>query len=90
MSTQRFRTFIRENERGRVFVLLPFDPPKYWGPRALYRVRGTIAGHPFEGRLSTGALRYWFSLNDEFLARTGLGTGDDVEVEITPFDPPSK
>lgn len=85
LESKRFRATVSRSDRGRVFVALPFEPAAEWGPRALYAVRGTIAGHAFEGRLSTRRLVWFYTLPPAFLAAAGVVPGDEVEVVIAPL-----
>jgi hypothetical protein len=46
-----FQARLEGTEKGRMYVVLPFDPEKMWGVRARYHVRGTINGKAVRGAL---------------------------------------
>ena len=39
------------DSKGRVYLVLPFDPEEAWGPKSGYHVRGTINGTAVRGAL---------------------------------------
>jgi hypothetical protein len=39
-----FRARLEGAEKGRAYLVLPFDPEKAWGLKTRYDVRGTING----------------------------------------------
>jgi len=57
-----FRARLEGGEKGRVYLVLPFDPEKAWGPRARYHVRGTINGQKVRGALEQFSKGYFLPL----------------------------
>ena len=46
-----FQAAIEGAGKGRVYLVLPFDPAKAWGPKPRYHVRGAINGMNVRGAL---------------------------------------
>jgi len=51
MAIQDFETEVVGDQRGRVYIELPFDPAEVWGRRSRHYVRGDINSTSFEGSL---------------------------------------
>jgi hypothetical protein len=79
-SDQRFRTTIEGTEKGRVFVVLPFDVEAAWGVRERYDVRGTVNGARIRNTLQKFGRGYFLPMGPAWRRRTGVGPGDVVEV----------
>ncbi|HEY2013162.1 MAG TPA: YdeI/OmpD-associated family protein [Bryobacteraceae bacterium] len=77
-----FRTTIEGTEKGRVYVVLPFDPADVWGPRPRYHVAGTINGNRIRGAVLKAAKWHFLPLGPEWRKSAGLRPGDEVTVEI--------
>jgi hypothetical protein len=86
---QSFRTQIEGSEKGRAYVVLPFDPEKIWGPRVRYHVRGTIGGRDVRGPLEQFARGYLLPLGPVYRRDNGLRPGDLVDVTLVPEGPQS-
>ena len=73
-----FKARLEGTEKGRMYVVLPFDPEKTWGVRARYHVRGAINGLAVRGALEQFSKGYFLPLGPAF--RRGAGErGDDQE-----------
>jgi bacteriocin resistance YdeI/OmpD-like protein/uncharacterized protein DUF1905 len=79
---RRFQATLAGSEKGRVYVLLPFDPAEAWGPRTRYDVRGTLGGCRFRGTLAQSGQGHFVPLGPAWRRDNGLGPGDEVEVVI--------
>ena len=84
-----FQTRLEGTEKGRVYVVLPFDPEKVWGPRPRYHVRGTINGGRVRGPLEHFSKGYYLPLGPAYRRGAGLHVGDPVSVVLMPEGPQS-
>lgn len=80
----RFTATVEHDERGRVWITVPFDPSAEWGRKARHHVRGELNGTPFETSLGVRGGRVLFPLNKELRQTAGLGPGDTVVVDLEP------
>jgi hypothetical protein len=71
-----FRTKIEGSEKGRAYLVLPFDPKEAWGPRARYHVRGTINGRDVRGALEQFSNGHFLPLGPAYRRSAGLHPGD--------------
>jgi hypothetical protein len=85
-----FEGKLEGTEKGRVYVVLPFDPVKAWGPRPRYYIRGTINGHRVRGPLEQFAKGHYLPLGPAYRRDNGLSLGDEVTVVIAPEGPQSE
>ena len=85
-----FQTKIEGAAKGRVYVVLPFDPEKAWGTRPRYHVRGTINGMGVRGALQQFGKGYFLPLGPAYLRGAGLHLGDPVAVKLMPEGPQSE
>ena|SRR5579863_6655102 len=86
---RRFEGKLEGSEKGRVYVVLPFDPAKVWGARPRYYVRGTINGETVRGALDSFARGYFLPLGPVYRRCAGLQLGDTVSVALMPEGPQS-
>jgi hypothetical protein len=77
-----FETEVVGDERGRVYIELPFDPAAEWGKKRRHFVRGEIAGAEFEGSLGSRGGKAFMPLNKELRARAGVEPGARVAVRM--------
>ena len=89
-SERQFQARIEGTERGRVYLVLPFDPEKVWGPKGRYHVRGTINGNRVRGALEQFGRGYFLPLGPAYRRGAGLHPGDPVTVVIEPEGPQSE
>jgi hypothetical protein len=85
-----FQARLEGTERGRVYVVLPFDPRKVWGVRPRYHIRGTISGKGVRGALEQFAKGYYLPLGPAYRRAAGLQPGDAVTVVLIPEGPQSE
>jgi hypothetical protein len=85
-----FRARIEGAEKGRAYVVLPFDPEIAWGLRARYRVRGAINGMGVRGALEQFSRGYFLPLGPAYRRGAGLHLGDLVTVMLMPEGPQSE
>jgi hypothetical protein len=87
---RQFQARLEGSEKGRVYVVLPFDPEKIWGVRTRYHVRGTINGQRVRGALEQFGKGYFLPLGPAYRRGAGLELGDEVAVALTPEGPQSE
>jgi hypothetical protein len=85
-----FQTRLEGAEKGRAYVVLPFDPVNTWGLRSRYHVRGTIDGLGVRGALEQFDKGYFLPLGPAYRRDAGLQLGDLVTVTLMPEGPQSK
>ncbi|MBN1643143.1 MAG: DUF1905 domain-containing protein [Anaerolineae bacterium] len=66
---------------------IPFDPDEVWGGKPRHHITGSINGHAVRGALDTDATQYVLSLGPAWCRDTGIGVGDQVEVQLAPEGP---
>ena len=86
---QSFRTRLEGSEKGRVYVVVPFDPQQVWGARDRYHIHGTINGRTVRGALQKFAKGWFLPLGPAYRRDAGLHAGDPVEVTIALEGPQS-
>ncbi len=89
-SKRAFQARIEGTEKGRMYVVLPFDPEKTWGPKPRYHVRGTINGRDVRGALEQFSRGYFLALGPAYRRDRGLDLGDLVSVTLMPEGPQSQ
>jgi hypothetical protein len=87
---RQFQARLEGSEKGRVYVVLPFDPEKIWGVRTRYHVRGRINGQRVRGALERFGKGYFLPLGPAYRRGAGLELGDEVAVALTPEGPQSE
>ena len=87
---RKFRATLEGADKGRVYVVLPFDPEQAWGKRPRYHIRGTINGDGVRGSLEKFAKGYFLALGPAYRRCNGLQVGDEVQVELSPEGPQSE
>ena len=85
-----FQARLEGTEKGRVYVVLPFDPEQTWGLRVRYHVRGTINGMGVRGALEQFSKGYFLPLGPAYRRGAGLQLGDLVTVALMPEGPQSE
>jgi len=81
-----FEVDVESDERGRVFIVLPFDPSAEWGSKRRHYVRGEISGASFEGSLGSRSGEAFMPLNKDLRARAGIEPGARVTVRMEPAE----
>ena len=82
-----FEATLEGSEKGRAYVVLPFDPAKVWGLRTRYHVRGTINGMGVRGALEQFSKGFFLPLGAAYRRGAGLHLGDAVSVVLMPEGP---
>jgi hypothetical protein len=82
-----FRAQIEGAPKGRVYIVLPFDPAGVWGPRPRYHVAGTINGCAVRGALEKFTRGYFLPLGPAYRRGAGLQLGDPVTVVLAAEGP---
>jgi hypothetical protein len=85
-----FQGRLEGSDKGRVYVVLPFDPAKVWGSRPRYHIRGTINGNRVRGSLEQFGKGYFLSLGPAYRRGAGLKLGAAVTVVLAPEGPQSE
>jgi hypothetical protein len=84
-----FEAKIRGSEKGRAYLVLPFDPAEAWGAKTRYHVRGTIDGRDVRGALEQFSEGYFLPLGPAYRQGAGLDLGDVVTAMLEPEGPQS-
>jgi hypothetical protein len=82
MSRQTFDTTVESDERGRIFMTIPFDPKTMWGKQKRYYVKGTINQTPFHGSLGIRGKIVFMPLNKALQQTARIKPGDSIAVVI--------
>ncbi|MCX6361665.1 MAG: YdeI/OmpD-associated family protein [Armatimonadetes bacterium] len=72
---------------ARAQIVVPFEPDAAWGARARHSVTGSVAGHPFRGKVEASADGPCLYLGPAWRRDNGVEVGDEVEVIIRPEGP---
>jgi hypothetical protein len=83
----RFEGFLERRSGGGHVVEIPLDVPTLFG-RVRAPVRGTVNGHPFQGRVAKYGGAYYLGFNKAQREAAGLEEGDAVEIELERDDEP--
>jgi len=87
---QSFQATLEGSEKGRVYLVMPFDPRKVWGPRDRYHIRGTIDGKKVRGALQKFGKGYFLPLGPVYRRDNGLKLGDSVRAALELEGPQSQ
>lgn len=87
ITERSFQARVEGSEKGRAYLVLPFDPAMVWGLRARYHVRGTIDGRGVRGALEQFSKGYFLPLGPAYRRGAGLQLGDAVTVMLMPEGP---
>src|SRR3954464_3880630 len=85
-----FQGRLEGTEKGRTYIVMPFDPEKVWGLRPRYHVTGTINGTKVRGALEQFGKGYFLPLGPAYRRGAGLHLGDPVTVVLMPEGPQSE
>lgn len=80
---RRFHATVDGSEKGRAYVVLPFDPARAWGKRTRYDVHGTVGGRKIRNTLAESGRGHFLPLGPAWRRDAGLRPGDAVEVVLT-------
>jgi hypothetical protein len=81
--TKEFEASIVSGERGRVSIIIPFDPKEAWGKQTRYHIAVQIGLYRFDTSLGSRDGHYFFPFNKEMQQQTGLKAGDTAVIAIT-------
>jgi flavin-dependent dehydrogenase len=87
---QSFQASLEGSEKGRVYIVVPFDPEKVWGPRERYHIHGTINGCKVRGALQKFGKGYFLPLGPVYRRDNGMKAGDAVSVVLSLEGPQSQ
>ncbi|NJM40533.1 MAG: DUF1905 domain-containing protein [Anaerolineae bacterium] len=82
MSQQSFSATLQTDDKGRVFVAVPFNPAEAWGEKPRHHVRGTVNDMPYRGPLDTVGGPYFMVLGAAWRRDCGIDVGDEVTVVL--------
>jgi hypothetical protein len=77
-----FRAQFDGSEKGRVFLVIPFDPAEQWGERTRYTVGGTINGQSFRGTIEKVGTRYILPVGPAWRRDCGIRVGEEVGLVL--------
>lgn len=83
----QFHAKIDGTEKGRVYLVMPFDAAQVWGPRERYHITGTINGMRIRGAVVKAAKWYFLPLGPAWRRSAGLKVGDEVSVVLSAEGP---
>jgi len=83
----RFSATVAGDGRGRVVVMVPFDPDQVWTPKPRHHVGGTVNGRRVRGVIERRDGAWSLLLGPAWLRDGGVVAGDDVEIAIEPEVP---
>ncbi|HEX4579648.1 MAG TPA: YdeI/OmpD-associated family protein [Candidatus Dormibacteraeota bacterium] len=87
LSSRAFTAQVDVDSRGRMIIVLPFDPSEVWGVKARHHVTGTVAEHRVRGPLTCDGTRARFVLSRAWRLDESLAEGDVVRVVLAPEGP---
>jgi hypothetical protein len=87
MTARRYVAAVQVDDRGRVFVPVPFDPDQVWGAKTQHRVAGTAGGVRVRGVVTGTGDERGVRLGAAWLRDYELGPGGPVEVVLSPEGP---
>jgi hypothetical protein len=85
--SQEFKGRVARGAKGRVFVVLPFDPDSAWGAKARHYVVGTVNGTKIRALLAREQSAFALPLGEAWRRDSGIAVGDEVQVELVPEGP---
>ena len=87
MGAKEFDVVVADGGRGRILVLVPFDPDAEWGAKMRHPVGGTIDGKRVRGVVEAHDGVQGFLVGVAWLRDCRMAVGDHVHVEIAPEGP---
>jgi hypothetical protein len=83
----KFDAIVTADQRGRVFVPLPFGPDDAWGSKDRHRVAGTVNGMGVRAVVEPLGEGHGIVLGPAWRRHCGIAPGDDVAVVLMPEGP---
>lgn len=87
VQAMQFEATVVEVGRGRVMVPVPFDPDEVWGAKPRHHVTGVVNGVRMRAVIEAVGDGLGFVLGPAWRRDCGIGTGDQVRVQISPEGP---
>lgn len=87
MESQRFTVTVADGGRGRLLIVVPFDPNRTWSVKPRHHVTGTVKGMGVRGVLERRSDGYAFTLGPASVCDCGEDVGDTVPVVLVPEGP---
>ena len=84
---QSFTATVGDGERGRLLIIVPFDPDQTWSEKPRHHVTGTVNGMGVRGVLERWSDGYGFTLGPAWARGCRVGVGDKVAVVLLPEGP---
>lgn len=85
MTPEAWTVTAEDAGRGRVKLVLPFDPDVTWGAKTRHHVSGTVDGAKVRGTIAGGSNE--LVLGAMWVRDAGIRLGGDVEVVLAPEGP---
>mgnify|MGYP000453942725 CR=1 FL=1 len=82
---RQFTVTAEDAGRGRVRLVLPFDPDEVWGAKPRHHVGGTVDGQKVRGTIDTGTRD--LVLGAMWVRDASVAVGDRVKVSLVPEGP---
>jgi hypothetical protein len=79
-----FTAVVERDARGRLMIVLPFDPAEAWGPKTRHHITGTISGRGFRTTLPAEGPDARVVMSH---ACAACDIGEQVEVVLEPEGP---
>jgi Domain of unknown function (DUF1905) len=84
---QRFTVTVADRGRGRLLIVVPFDPDQTWGKKAQHHITGTVNGIGVRGVIEPHGDGFGFTLGPAWRRGCEVAVGDTITVVIQPEDP---
>jgi hypothetical protein len=84
---QRFTATVADGGRGRLLIVVPFDPNQTWSVKLQHHVTGTVNGMAVRGVLERWSDGYGFTLGPAWVRDCAVDVGDAVPVVLVPEGP---
>jgi bacteriocin resistance YdeI/OmpD-like protein len=84
---QRFTVTVADGGRGRLLIVVPFDPNQTWSVKPRHHITGTVNGMGVRGVLELRSEGYGFTLGPAWMRDCGVDVGDTVPVVLVPEGP---
>lgn len=87
VESQRFTVTVADGGRGRLLIVVPFDPNRTWSVKPRHHVTGTVNGMGVRGVLELRSEGYAFTLGPAWVRDCRVDVGDTVPVVLEPEGP---
>ena len=83
----KFEATVQDGGRGRIFVLVPFDPDEVWQPKPRHHAGGTLDDRRVRGVIERIDGQWGLVLGPAWSRDCGVPVGRTVRVELEPEGP---